>query len=286
MKLARRLADLFSDAVLKEVLTVALVGYTNAGKTALANRLTQAGVSGKKELRERDLLFQTLDSTLRRFKLPSGRAAVIVDSVGFIRDLPHALFAAFEATLAELAAADILLHVRDASHPHFAQQKDVVTQTLRDAGVPEEDEDLFGTAGDDKSDEGGEVRESDDVVVALDDDGGVEVPPDPLLGPVPAAPEPVVEVGVEGYVTSTHPGHEDIVIGRVVTFQGMVTGYCHLGHGRCRKGRSLACPGRTEQYMAEWLARGRRLPREATKAEKEAESKRHRDEWRDPPPPH
>ena len=99
-----------------------------------------------------------------------------------------------------------------------------------DAGVPEEDEDLFGTAGDDKSDEGGEVRESDDVVVALDDDGGVEVPPDPLPGPVPAAPEPVVEVGVEGYVTSTHPGHEDIVIGRVVTNVGMIIRDRHLGH--------------------------------------------------------
>jgi len=112
--------------------TIGIVGYTNAGKTSLMNRLTDAG------LRERDLYFQTLDTTLRRVRLPSGCHAVIADSIGFIQDLPHNLFAAFQATLEELTSCDVLLHVRDIAHPHRKIHKDTVLDTLRQAGVPDE----------------------------------------------------------------------------------------------------------------------------------------------------
>lgn len=112
--------------------TLGIVGYTNAGKTSLMNRLTNA------ELKERDLLFQTLDTTLRRVKLPSGGHAIIADSIGFIQNLPHNLFAAFESTLSELVSCDVLIHVRDIAHPQRDMQKDTVLTTLRSAGVPEE----------------------------------------------------------------------------------------------------------------------------------------------------
>ncbi|CAK8993103.1 GTPase HflX (GTP-binding protein HflX) [Durusdinium trenchii] len=97
--------------------TIGIVGYTNAGKTSLMNRLTDAG------LRERDLLFQTLDTTMRRVKLPSGGHAIIADSIGFIQHLPHNLFAAFQATLEEIIDCDVLLHVRDIAHPQRTMQK-------------------------------------------------------------------------------------------------------------------------------------------------------------------
>eukprot|EP00922_Rhytidocystis_sp_ex-Travisia-forbesii_P019950 GHVS01029439.1.p1 GENE.GHVS01029439.1~~GHVS01029439.1.p1 ORF type:complete len:661 (+),score=100.96 GHVS01029439.1:34-1983(+) len=108
--------------------TVALVGYTNAGKTALMNRLTG------QQLKERDLLFQTLDTTCRKIKLNAGHA-VLVDSVGFIQDLPHSLYTAFQVTLEELTEADVLLHVRDMSHPRCQEQKQTVLRTLCDVGM-------------------------------------------------------------------------------------------------------------------------------------------------------
>ncbi|CAE7845762.1 hflX, partial [Symbiodinium necroappetens] len=111
--------------------TIGIVGYTNAGKTSLMNRLTDAG------LRERDLLFQTLDTTMRRVKLPSGGHAIIADSIGFIQHLPHNLFAAFQTTLDEIVSCDVLLHVRDIAHPQRTMQKDIVLKTLRSAGMPE-----------------------------------------------------------------------------------------------------------------------------------------------------
>jgi hypothetical protein len=94
---------------------VVLVGYTNAGKSTLFNRLTQAGVLAK------DMLFATLDPTARQVKLPSGRAVIMSDTVGFISDLPHELVEAFRATLEAVTEADLLVHVRDIAHPQTRQ---------------------------------------------------------------------------------------------------------------------------------------------------------------------
>ncbi len=100
---------------------VALVGYTNAGKSTLFNALTGASVDA------RDQLFATLDPTMRGLRLPSGRRAILSDTVGFVSELPHELVEAFRATLEEVAEADVILHVRDAAHPDSAaQQADVV----------------------------------------------------------------------------------------------------------------------------------------------------------------
>jgi GTPase len=105
---------------------VALVGYTNAGKSTLFNALTGAEVTA------RDQLFATLDPTMRGLRLPSGRRVILSDTVGFISDLPHELVAAFRATLEEVAEADIILHVRDAAHPETAAQRADVTAVLED----------------------------------------------------------------------------------------------------------------------------------------------------------
>jgi GTP-binding protein HflX len=100
--------------------SIALVGYTNAGKSTLFNRLTEAAVVAQ------DMLFATLDPTLRQVRLPDGRPAMLSDTVGFISDLPHELVEAFRATLEEVQEADIVLHVRDiASEDSEAQRRDV-----------------------------------------------------------------------------------------------------------------------------------------------------------------
>jgi GTP-binding protein HflX len=105
---------------------VALVGYTNAGKSTLFNVLTGA------EVVARDQLFATLDPTMRGLHLPSGRRAILSDTVGFISELPHELVAAFRATLEEVAEADVILHVRDAAHPDSAAQRADVIAVLED----------------------------------------------------------------------------------------------------------------------------------------------------------
>ncbi|MCW5696572.1 MAG: GTPase HflX [Bauldia sp.] len=109
--------------------TVALVGYTNAGKSTLFNRLTAA------DIRAEDLLFATLDPTLRRIRLPHGTVAILSDTVGFISDLPTHLVAAFRATLEEVVEADIILHVRDIAHPDQAHQAADVAEVLSQLGV-------------------------------------------------------------------------------------------------------------------------------------------------------
>ncbi len=110
---------------------VALVGYTNAGKSTLFNRITGAGVLAE------DMLFATLDPTLRRMKLPHGRTVILSDTVGFISDLPTHLVAAFRATLEEVLEADLILHVRDMSDPDNGAQSADVLRILGDLGIDE-----------------------------------------------------------------------------------------------------------------------------------------------------
>ncbi|HWR07350.1 GTPase HflX [Sporomusa sp.] len=109
--------------------TTALVGYTNAGKSTLLNKLTDAGVLAE------DKLFATLDPTTRRTKLASGKEFLLTDTVGFIQKLPHQLIAAFRGTLEEVVQADLLLHVIDVSHPQYEQQSNAVYQVLRELGA-------------------------------------------------------------------------------------------------------------------------------------------------------
>ncbi|WP_186009187.1 GTPase HflX [Tropicibacter naphthalenivorans] len=111
---------------------VALVGYTNAGKSTLFNRLTGADVMAK------DMLFATLDPTMRRVQLPTGADVILSDTVGFISDLPTELVAAFRATLEEVLAADVIVHVRDISHPETEEQARDVTTILDSLGVDEQ----------------------------------------------------------------------------------------------------------------------------------------------------
>ena len=141
-KIRRRIATLKEDLEkieksrnvrrrhLRNVATVSLVGYTNAGKTTLFNRL-----SSSKELTE-DRLFATLDARHARLLGVGGRAIVVSDTVGFLRKLPHALVASFRSTLKEVEEADLLVHVVDASSPHADDQRRVAEEVLAEMGVP------------------------------------------------------------------------------------------------------------------------------------------------------
>jgi GTPase len=112
---------------------VAIVGYTNAGKSTLFNRITGAGVLAM------DQVFATLDPTMREVRLPSGRRAILSDTVGFISDLPTTLVAAFRATLEEVISADLVLHVRDIASAESAAQRADVAQVLASLGVDEKE---------------------------------------------------------------------------------------------------------------------------------------------------
>ena len=112
--------------------TVALVGYTNAGKSTLFNRLTDSKVTAE------DVLFATLDPTLRQMALPGGRPAMLSDTVGFISDLPHELIEAFRATLEEVQEADVILHVRDIANPDTEAQAGDVREVLAQLDIGED----------------------------------------------------------------------------------------------------------------------------------------------------
>ena len=114
-----------------QIPTVALVGYTNAGKSTLLNQLADEKVFVA------DQLFATLDPTTRRVELPGGKAILVTDTVGFIQKLPTTLVAAFQATLEEISEADLLLHVIDLTHPEVAAQAKSVNKTLQDIGADE-----------------------------------------------------------------------------------------------------------------------------------------------------
>jgi GTP-binding protein HflX len=113
---------------------IALVGYTNAGKSTLFNSLTRATVLAE------DMLFATLDPTMREISLPGVEKAILSDTVGFVSDLPTQLVAAFRATLEEVISADIIVHVRDISHGETDAQRDDVLQILRDLGVLDDED--------------------------------------------------------------------------------------------------------------------------------------------------
>ena len=116
----------------KSAFTVALVGYTNAGKSTLFNRLTGGNAEAM------DQLFATLDAKLQRSYYATPRETVIIDTVGFIRKLPHHLVASFRSTMEESVGADLVLHVMDASHPQLREQRDVADAVLGELGVPPE----------------------------------------------------------------------------------------------------------------------------------------------------
>lgn len=128
-------------------MTVSLVGYTNAGKSTLMNRLTEADVLAE------DKLFATLDTRTRRWQLPSWGPVLLSDTVGFIRDLPHRLIASFKATLEETRQADLLLHVADASSPSVLQQINSVYEVLEELGFEAKDM-LLAVNKTDAADEG------------------------------------------------------------------------------------------------------------------------------------
>jgi GTP-binding protein HflX len=135
-KMRREIAEMKTSRDLKRqerrrnrVPSVAIAGYTNAGKSSLLNRLTGAGVLVE------NALFATLDPTVRRAETPSGRLYTLADTVGFVRHLPHHLVEAFRSTMEEVADADLVLHVVDGSHPMPEEQLAAVREVLRDVGA-------------------------------------------------------------------------------------------------------------------------------------------------------
>jgi GTP-binding protein HflX len=140
-KMRREIADMKTGREIKrqerrrnKVPSVAIAGYTNAGKSSLLNRLTGAGVLVE------NALFATLDPTVRRAETPSGRLYTLADTVGFVRHLPHHLVEAFRSTMEEVGESDLILHVVDGSHPAPEEQLAAVREVIRDVGatkVPE-----------------------------------------------------------------------------------------------------------------------------------------------------
>ncbi len=124
--MSRQRSNRRKERLRKSLPIISLVGYTNAGKSTLLNTLTQSKVYAEKKM------FATLDPTSRRLRLPIEQEVIINDTVGFIRDLPEALVAAFRATLEEIGDSDLLIHVVDASNPRVLQQIESVEKILND----------------------------------------------------------------------------------------------------------------------------------------------------------
>lgn len=151
----------------ESVFTVALVGYTNAGKSTLFNRLTQGDAVAM------DQLFATLDARTQKIAAEMPRETVVIDTVGFIRKLPHHLVASFRSTMEEAVAADLVLHVIDGSHPHYSEQRDVGEEVLADLGVdPARVLEVYNKA--DRVDEHFDVRRRNSVVVSAVTGAGID----------------------------------------------------------------------------------------------------------------
>ena len=161
-KMRREIADMKTGREIKrqerkrnKVPSVAIAGYTNAGKSSLLNRLTGAGVLVE------NALFATLDPTVRRAETPSGRLYTLADTVGFVRHLPHHLVEAFRSTMEEVGDSDLILHVVDGSHPDPEEQLAAVREVIRDVGAT-------GRARDRRDQQGGRGRPAGAPAAAAD----------------------------------------------------------------------------------------------------------------------
>ncbi len=164
---------------------VALVGYTNAGKSTLFNTLTNSDVMAE------DQLFATLDPTMRALDLPSGRSIILSDTVGFVSDLPHELVNAFHATLEEVLEADLIIHVRDCAHPDSLPQRNDVLDVLKTLGVGENADPDTGTGPGKDTDTAPNTNSDKPMIEALNksdqlDDIGREV----VTNRINRAPDP------------------------------------------------------------------------------------------------
>ncbi|HEX7064947.1 MAG TPA: GTPase HflX [Bacillales bacterium] len=120
----------------REVPVVSLVGYTNAGKSTIMNAMLELfSESRNKQVFEKDMLFATLETSVRNIKLPDNKSLILTDTVGFVRNLPHHLVKAFRSTLEEVTEADLLIHVVDYSNPEYQQHIEVTNETLKELGV-------------------------------------------------------------------------------------------------------------------------------------------------------
>lgn len=118
-----------------EMPVIALVGYTNSGKSTLMNRMLEHSNKEEKSVFAKDMLFATLETSTRQIELQHGRKALLSDTVGFVDQLPHALVKAFRSTLEEVSEADLLLHVIDASNPNYEVQRSVTNRVLKELGA-------------------------------------------------------------------------------------------------------------------------------------------------------
>jgi GTP-binding protein HflX len=175
------------------VVSVALAGYTNAGKSSLFNRLTKANV------RVEDRVFATLDSRLRRGALPNGQIVIFADTVGFIRKLPHHLVASFRGSLEEVVAADLVLHVVDRSHPAWEDHLRVGDEVLEGLGVPVERRLLVFN----KSDLLGVATSNGAAAVSALDGSGIEALKENISSRLTAGGTTVEELS--GYLDTTLP---------------------------------------------------------------------------------